>query len=108
MIDEATGAEPRVISASIADPYVLLIRDDSSAVVVYMNKDHELEELEREDKTLVTTKWLTGRLYLDKSGVFAVGDATSDSKTTETVLAFLLSGTGTFYVSSPADMEDSN
>jgi len=108
MIDEETGAEPRVISARIADPYILLVRDDSSAVVAYMNKDHELEELDREDKTLVTTKWLTGCLYSDKSGVFAPSEGTSGAKSKETVLAFLLSAAGTFYVSSTADVENGN
>ena len=105
MMDEETGAEPRAISASIVDPYILVIRDDSSAIVAYMNKDHELEELDREDKTLVTTKWLTGCLYLDQSGTFAAERTPNDKKSSETVYMFLLSGTGTFYVSNQATLK---
>lgn len=97
MIDEETGAEPRVISASIADPYLLLIRDDSSAVVAALNKDNELEELDRGDKTLVSTKWLTGCLYTDSQGVFSKVDS-NQGKESENVMMFLLSATGSFYV----------
>ncbi|TPX19066.1 uncharacterized protein E0L32_011227 [Thyridium curvatum] len=97
MIDEETGAEPRVISASIADPYLLLIRDDSSAVVAALNKDNELEELDRGDKILVSTKWLTGCLYTDSQGVFSKVDS-NQGKESENVMMFLLSATGSFYV----------
>ena len=105
-MDEETGAEPRVVSASIVDPYILLIRDDSSAVVAFMNKDHELEELERGDKTLVTTKWLTGCLYLDRTGVFTLEGKTTGGKPHDTVFLFLLSATGTFYVSPTQILKD--
>ncbi len=100
MMDEETGAEPRVVSASMADPYLLLVRDDSSAVVASMNKDSELEELDREDQTLITTKWLTGCLYVDKSGAFVSSDRKGVSGDAGVVM-FLLSTTGTFSVSDP-------
>jgi len=98
MIDEETGQEPRVVSASIADPYLLLIRDDSSAVVAHMNKDTELEELDRDDKTLVSTKWLAGCLYADSSGVFTPTQKDGPEKAEPMVFAFLLSSAGSFYV----------
>ena len=103
MIDEETGAEPRVVSASIADPYLLLIRDDSSAVVAFIDKNDELEELERDDATLVSTKWLTGCLYIDTSGIFTAGQYDKRGKPTENVIMFLFSGTGTFYVGDEPD-----
>lgn len=98
MIDEETGAEPRAISASIADPYILLIRDDSSAVVAALNKDTELEEMDRDDKTLISTKWLTGCLYTDSQGFFSEANKGQKSRASNTVM-FLLSGTGSLYVS---------
>lgn len=55
MLDEETGAEPRAISASIADPFLLIIRDDSSAFVAQIDSSNELEELDKDDQTLTTT-----------------------------------------------------
>ncbi len=101
MLDEETGAEPRVVSASISDSYLLLIRDDSSAVVARLNKDHELEELDRQDKTLVSTKWLTGCLYTDHSGMFSATGPGKTSTAGEGAMMFLLSGSGQFFVRYP-------
>jgi cleavage and polyadenylation specificity factor subunit 1 len=99
MLDEDTGFDPRVISASIADPYLLLIRDDSSAYVAQIDKNNELEEIEREDKALATTKWLSGCLYHDHSGLFA--EAGKDQKPEDAIVMFLLSAAGALYVSGP-------
>ncbi|KAK1755263.1 protein cft1 [Echria macrotheca] len=98
MFDEETGAEPRVNSASIADPYLLLMRDDSSVYIAQMDKNFELEELEKEDKILTTTKWLTGCLYLDTSGLFAEEPGQKGTKPEESILIFLLSSSGALYI----------
>ena len=101
MLDEDTGAEPRVNSASIADPYLLLVRDDSSVLVAEMGSNLDLEELEKKGKALVTTKWLAGCLYNDTNGVFAEEIAGKNSKPSkDSVLMFLLSAGGALYVSS--------
>jgi hypothetical protein len=47
MYDDDTGAEPRIVSASFADPYLLLFRDDSSIFVAQCDDNNELEEIER-------------------------------------------------------------
>jgi cleavage and polyadenylation specificity factor subunit 1 len=102
MLDEETGAEPRAVSASIADPYILLIRDDSSAFVAQIDSSSELEEVEKQDMALLSTKWLTGCLYTDTKGIFA--DAQPDKGATnpaEAIIMFLLSASGIFFVSSP-------
>ncbi len=92
MVDEDTGAEPRVLCASITDPYILLVRDDASVLVAEMNRDCELEEIEKEEGgVLASTKWMAGCLYNDTAGVFSGG-----------IVMFLLSGTGQFYVGCPA------
>lgn len=92
MEDEETGAEPRVLSASICDPYLLLIRDDSSALVAEMSSDDELEEVEKPDGKLRSTKWVNGCLYADKTGTFG------GAKEQRQIFMFLLSAGGSFQV----------
>ncbi|KAK4229706.1 protein cft1 [Podospora fimiseda] len=98
MLDEETGAEPRAISASIADPYLFIIRDDSSAFIAEINEDNELEELEKTDKILASTKWLTGCLYTDTNGVFAEQLADKKTQPTKNILLFLLSASGALFI----------
>ena len=101
MLDEETGAEPRAVSASIADPFLLIIRDDSSAFIAQIDSSNELEELDKDDETLVTTKWLTGCLYADSSGVFAEEATGKGAKPAPSILLFLLSAAGALHVSPP-------
>lgn len=101
MQDEETGAEPRVLSASICDPYLLLIRDDSSAFVAHMNSDDELEEVDRTNSTLVSTKWISGCLYADKTGAFG---ETPKEKEASKIFMFLLSNAGALQVSGLRDV----
>lgn len=93
MVDEDTGAEPKILSASMTDKYLLVIRDDASAFVAEMNKDFELEEIEREDETFSSTKWATGCLYHDTAGAFS-----DTANEVGNVLMFLLSEAGQFHV----------
>lgn len=99
MVDEETGAEPRVVNASIADPYLMLVRDDSSVFVAKIDKNMELEEVEKEHDDLLSTKWLTGCLYEDKTGVFANVQTDRGTKPGENIVMFLLSGYGALHVS---------
>lgn len=98
MQDEDTGAEPRVLSASICDPYLLLIRDDSSAFVAHMNSDDELEEMDKTHSVLPSTKWASGCLYEDTTGLFSSLPSEKDEKKTKKIFMFLLSNTGTLQV----------
>lgn len=101
MIDEESDAEPKVLGASIADPYLLLVRDDASAFLAEMNKDFELEEMDAANAALAATKWVTGCLYHDTAGAFS--PAPSDgAAAAETILLFLLSEAGQFHVRQPA------
>lgn len=95
MQDEETGAEPRVLQASICDPYLLLIRDDASAFIAQMNSDDELEEVEKPEGVLTSTKWISGCLYADTTGVFGQEKAGNEAKT---IFMFLLSNTGSLQV----------
>lgn len=105
MQDEETGAEPRVLSASICDPYLLLIRDDSSAFVAHMNSDDELEEVDRTESALVSNKWVSGCLYADTTGAF--GEAPKE-KGDRKIVMFLLSSTGALQVSNSYDTTPRN
>lgn len=96
MLDEETGAEPRVLTASIADPYLLLIRDDSSVWLGQIDNNCELEEMERGDEKLLSNRWLSGCLYADTEGYFAPGRKARDSAV---ILAFLVNAAGALYVS---------
>lgn len=91
MQDEETGAEPRVLHASICDPYLLLIRDDASVFIAQMNADDELEEVEKPEGVVTSTKWISGCLYVDTTGVFSHKKAENGSKG---IFMFLLSNTG--------------
>ncbi|KAK4245916.1 CPSF A subunit region-domain-containing protein [Corynascus novoguineensis] len=98
MLDEETGAEPRAVSASIADPFLLIIRDDSSVFIAQIDSSNELEELDKEDQTLATTKWLTGCLYADTTGAFAEEAAGKGAKPAQSILMFLLSASGALHI----------
>ena len=101
MYDDDTGAEPKIVSASFADPFLLLVRDDSSIFVVQCDDNNELEEIEREDGSLLVTKWLTGCLYVDSTGAFATVQSDKGLETGENVMMFLLSAGGALHVSFP-------
>lgn len=99
MYDDDTGAEPQIVSASFADPFLLLFRDDASIFVAQCDDNNELEEIGREDDALLVTKWLTGCLYTDTTGVFAAVQSDKGQGFGENVMMFLLSATGALHVS---------
>ncbi|XXH05671.1 hypothetical protein Hte_012106 [Hypoxylon texense] len=104
MLDEETGAEPRVDSASIADPYLLLVREDASVFVTKIDKNLELDELEKEDPALSSTKWATGCLYEDRSGIFAKAQSDKGTGAGENIIMFLLSKTGALHMYALPDL----
>lgn len=95
MLDEETGAEPRALSASIADPYLLLTRDDGSIFVASIDKNNEMEEVEKPEGPLTSTKWSSGCLYKDITGAFQE----TKGQNKDAVMMFLLSSTGALHVS---------
>jgi cleavage and polyadenylation specificity factor subunit 1 len=99
MLDEETGAEPKIAKASLADPFLLLIRDDASILVARCDDDNDLEEIERDDDILLTTKWHTGCLYRDTAGAFTSIQQNKRSNDAGPVYMFLFNSEGTLYVS---------
>jgi cleavage and polyadenylation specificity factor subunit 1 len=99
MFDEETEAEPKIVSASISDPYFLLLRDDASVYIAQCDDDNELEEVERVDDNFLTNKWLSGCLYNDTTGAFANAGTKVASNKVADVIMFLLNSEGALYVS---------
>lgn len=94
LAEDETGAELRVVSASIVDPYVLVIRDDASIYLAACDKHNDLEEMTREDDALLAHKWLSGCLYKDVTGTFSSGKK-------DAVIMSLLNTEGALFVSLP-------
>ncbi|KAG9557988.1 protein CFT1, partial [Aureobasidium melanogenum] len=80
IIDEETDAELTVVHSSFCDPYLLLLREDSSLQILQVDKSGDLDELERGDAALAS-KWLSGSVY-------------KSEKTGDKALAFLLNAEG--------------
>ncbi|KAI4740148.1 protein CFT1 [Aureobasidium sp. EXF-12298] len=80
IIDEETDAELTVVHSSFCDPYLLLLREDSSLQILQVDKSGDLDELERGDAALAS-KWLSGNIY-------------KSDKTGDKALAFLLNADG--------------
>ena len=89
MTDDITGAEPRVFSAAFADPYVLLLRDDMSIMVLKADESGDLDEIEQE-KTSSERKWLSGSLYEDSNDVLRLESDDDNEDEAGNVLMFLL------------------
>ena len=98
MFDEDTEAEPKIVSASFADPFLLLIRDDASIFLAQCDDNNELEEIDRADDVLLTTKWLTGCLYDDSTGMFAAVQSDKGQNAGKNVMMFLLSAGAALHV----------
>ncbi|KAM3469253.1 hypothetical protein MY8738_010146 [Beauveria namnaoensis] len=96
MLDEDTGAEPRVVSASIADPYLMIIRDDNSVFIAKIGSNDELEEVEKDKGRLVSTKWQTGCLYTDYDGTFQAKQP--DDNASPRTMMFLMSTAGALHM----------
>ncbi|RKF58449.1 Protein cft1 [Erysiphe neolycopersici] len=98
MYDDDTGAEPKILSASFADPFLLLVRDDSSIYVAQCDNSNELEEIEKVEKSLQTTKWVAGCLYNDHTCVFTLEQVDKNITSRQNVLLFLLSVDGGLHI----------
>ena len=82
MEDDETEDELQIIAASFADPYLLILREDSSGKI-FKASAAEVEDMEWE--ALSSKKWLSGSLFR--------------SSNLSDVFAFLLSPEGNLQVS---------
>ncbi len=97
--EDGTDNELQVLSASFADPYLLLLRDDQSLFIVKCDENGELEEVEIPEK-MTGVQWMSGCLYLDRSGTF--GRASGHKEGGLDVKMFLLRSDGALHVSNTA------
>lgn len=60
-MEDENGDEIRAISASFADPYLLILREDSTVKLWKYTDSGELEEVEHDE--ILSPKWLSASLY---------------------------------------------
>ncbi|KAL5365766.1 CPSF A subunit region-domain-containing protein [Aspergillus floccosus] len=68
--DEDTSDEHPAVSASVTDPYVAILRDNSTLLLLRVDDSSDVDEVELPED-IAAHKWLSCSLYLDKTGVFA-------------------------------------
>ena len=81
--DEESGEELKIINASFADPYLLILRDDSRVKIFKASGTGEVEEVEA--GALSETNWLSASLF--------------KSSATSEIFAFLLTPEGALHAS---------
>jgi cleavage and polyadenylation specificity factor subunit 1 len=85
--DEDTDEERLAISASFADPYLAILRDDFSLLLLQADDSGDLDEIPLPDE-LSSLKWRSACLYQDNDQVFSSKSAdTADGN----IILFLLS-----------------
>lgn len=62
MIDEKTDQELKITASSFCDPYILLIRDDHSSIVLKLDRKGELDEVEGAE-AFKSSKWKSACLH---------------------------------------------
>lgn len=93
LTDEESDIGPKVTSASFADPYVLLIRDDHSAVVLTADENGDLDEVSQSE-AFRAGKWLSGSLYEDSNDLLRLEYPEESEDEAGNVLMFLLNAKG--------------
>lgn len=97
--DEDTSDERMAVSASFADPYLAIICDDSSLLLLQADESGDIDEVVA-NGDVAAQKWLSCCLYQDRSGVFSA-NPTSENFTKGDTCLFLLSSDCKLFVSSP-------
>ena len=69
IVDEETNADAKAISASFADPYVLVLKDDYCILLLKTDKTGELDEVDLGTE-LRDGKHISACLYSDQQGTF--------------------------------------
>ena len=93
LADDENDTESRVRSATFADPFILLFKDDQSLTILTVDESGDLDEVEQ-SQDLKDTKWMSGSLYEDSNDVLRLDYGSDDEDEASNVLMFLLSTTG--------------
>ncbi|KAL2828869.1 CPSF A subunit region-domain-containing protein [Aspergillus pseudoustus] len=89
--DDEASDERVAVSASIADPYLAIIRDDSSLLLLQLDESGDLDEVEVTEQDVAARKWLSASLYPDKNGFFTLTGRKTGNSALSSTLLFLLS-----------------
>jgi cleavage and polyadenylation specificity factor subunit 1 len=88
--DEDTSDERMAVSASLADPYIAILRDDSTLMLLQADDSGDLDEMELNDSAR-EGKWRSCCLYWDKAEIFSSTGPASKQRTDCELFLFLLS-----------------
>lgn len=105
-MDEETDANAKAISASIRDPYVVIVREDHSIMLLKMDKKGELDE-EDLGPDLANKQYTSASLYMDSQGNFSTRKSRQGASV-ESEAAYvlvLLSSTGALSVYRLSDLK---
>ncbi|CAL5868815.1 uncharacterized protein PFLUO_LOCUS3042 [Penicillium psychrofluorescens] len=78
--DEETSEERVAVSASFADPYLVIVRDDASLLLLQVDESRDLDEVSLPTE-ITSLTWRSACLYHDKTRAFAVTEPTSHNDT---------------------------
>lgn len=87
--DEDTSDERVAVSASFIDPYLVIIRDDLSVLLLQADESGDLDEIPLSNE-ISSSQWRSGCLYHDNSQSFSVAGSSSKDTSEGEVLLFLL------------------
>jgi len=62
MVDEETDEERRIVASSFCDPYILLIKDDHTSMVLKLDRKGELDEVEGSN-AFKSSEWVSGCMH---------------------------------------------
>ncbi|KAL2824543.1 CPSF A subunit region-domain-containing protein [Aspergillus cavernicola] len=88
--DDDNSDERVAVSASIADPFLAIIRDDSTLLLLQADDSGDLDQVTVAED-VATRKWLSACLYCDKAGFFALSGPNAANLSPGSILLFLLS-----------------
>lgn len=91
--DEDTGDNRTVAQASFADPYLFILRDDGSVLLLRADDTGDLDEVPT-GETITSVPWVSGSLYRDETHTFIPNQQNSTNQLFDNFLMFLLGQNG--------------
>ncbi|KAL4802870.1 CPSF A subunit region-domain-containing protein [Aspergillus unguis] len=101
--DEDEGDERVATSASLADPYLAIIRDDSTLLLLQADDTGDLDEVTIAND-VASQKWLSSCLYTDTTGYFTLLEPETATPPSGSLFLFLLNQDNGLYIYQLPDM----
>lgn len=96
--DEDNSDERAAICASLADPYLAIIRDDLTLLLLQADDSGDLDEMTVAEDA-ASQKWLSACLYTDKTGFFSNSKSHRGNPDPQNIFLFLLNQDHQLHVS---------